>query len=180
MSQVQIRPSARISRPSDVKGDRRAQLDGDRERLARQESEFKTARILEYTEAVIAAHRHADGQIDFEKMLQYPSLFMPERAAEEEIAHVGYVTRIRHPRLGSWIAVPEIGPVARATRRPGAVLGMAGAVEVGTLPPASFTASTADDLAAPTPDVGTIGVAGVGRPPVALPTSPQERHCCQD
>lgn len=60
------------------------------------ESEFTATRIFEYThEAVAADHRRPDGQIDFDQLIKYPCLFMPERGADDEMAHVGYLSRVR-------------------------------------------------------------------------------------
>ena len=58
------------------------------------ESTFTVSRILEYTDDAVAAAHRRDGQIDYDKLMRYPCLFMPEIGADEEIARVGHITRV--------------------------------------------------------------------------------------
>lgn len=58
------------------------------------ESTFTTNRIFEYTDDPLIATHRRDGEIDFDKLMRYPCLFMPEIGADDEMARVGHITRV--------------------------------------------------------------------------------------
>lgn len=79
------------------------------------QSSFTRARVLEYTnEQVIAEHKGTAG-IDFQKLLHYPCLFMPEQNSGDNLARIG---QIIHFNLSAQEIIleysfdPEITPVS--------------------------------------------------------------------
>lgn len=58
------------------------------------QSSFARGRVFEYTEdQIVADHRSPNG-IDFQKLLRYPCLFMPEQNTGDNLARIGQTNKV--------------------------------------------------------------------------------------